>query len=618
MNLSNYLQMPPAPQSPATAGLSSAPAAASLTGVDAAGRFKLDFARIMAQQFQQLPSIKRQDLAALRAAISGDAARTGLRQTSAQTRDNHDEDTSAHNEAGRDHSQQNAAAGAESAANTRASWMARSTSGAHTSTRSTGINTNTNGRRADDSQQRKADEASDDERDNTARPLAGKARGRGQPPPSLETDPSVLWTAEPAPPADASTASMTPLAVGTPNRIAPTALNLPDGTQLQSVTLGPEVQIVTDPSRAPTPQSLLNFARDMGLDEASLRQLVGEIDADSAAAPRETVSALQSATPQSLLNFARSMGLNEAALRQLIGDGSGEALRGTDAPTHSTGLGALGTASAGSWLAAQQIQIHTASSVTNTAALLPGGNQWLQGGLLPAAPATTNTTSGTITLDVLTLNGADLPAAEITALAESFLAGDDASSSSREDTSHDGQPALPQASAPAVSHGAAGTREAGASAAMRPMAEVYQQLSDKLSSEMAARMHQQINASEWKMKFGLRPAHLGSVEIQLEMKDGKLHADLAADNPLTRELLQNGSQRLRESLANLGIQAERVSVGQGQTLFGQGQTGTQGQGASQQGQLEDNPNPSSSISATMSEPVRSSPKDPDSLLDLYA
>ena len=84
MDLSNYLQMPPAPQSPAPAGTSSAPAAASLTGVDASGRFKLDFARIMAQQFQQLPSVKRQDLAALRASLPSETARTGQR---AMTRD---------------------------------------------------------------------------------------------------------------------------------------------------------------------------------------------------------------------------------------------------------------------------------------------------------------------------------------------------------------------------------------------------------------------------------------------------------------------------------------------------------------------------------------------------
>ena len=233
------------------------------------------------------------------------------------------------------------------------------------------------------------------------------------------------------------------------------------------------------------------------------------------------------------------------------------------------------------------------------------------------APAASNSTASTVTLDVLTLSGGDLPQAQITALAESFLAGDDASSSGGE-TGHDGQPALAQTPAPVTGSNAATTQEANASAPTRPMAEVYQQLSDKLSSEMAARMHRQINAGEWKMKFGLRPAHLGSVEIQLEMKDGKLHADLAADNPLTRELLQNGSQRLRESLANLGIQAERVSVGQGQTWFGQGQGGAQGQGASQRGQVEDNSSPSSPAQTAISEPVRTSPKDPDALLDLYA
>ena len=94
------------------------------------------------------------------------------------------------------------------------------------------------------------------------------------------------------------------------------------------------------------------------------------------------------------------------------------------------------------------------------------------------------------------------------------------------------------------------------------MQEVYNQLSDKLATEMAARMHKQLSDGQWKMKFGLRPAHLGGVEIQLEMKDGKLDAVFRADNPLTRDLLQNSSQRLREALENFGIHAGQVHVGQ--------------------------------------------------------
>ena len=571
MNLSNYLQMPPAPQTPAPAGTSSAPAAASLTGVDAAGRFKFDFARIMAQQFQQLPSVKRQDLAAVSVSVPGGTTSAASRQTSNESGDKRANDTSADPRGSRN----GTASGGESVASTRASLLARGTPAAHTSTRSTASAASARDRNStDDDSRAAAPDSADGERTSASRQADGTTRRSSLPPAAQTADGLVWWNGSTTPsstPSNLEPSASAPMLAG--------ALSLPDGTQLQSVALSPEVQIVTDPSQAPTPQSLLNFARSMGLDEASLRQLVG--------------------------------------------DGQGLAGQALNVSAHSQTLaaGAPSGASATWWLAAQQMQIQTtaAPGAPDTAAMLPGGAQWLQSGLLPVAPAAANAPSGTVTLDVLTLSGADLPQAQITALAESFLAGDDASgSSSGGETAPDGQPALAPAPAATTGNGATAARDTNASSATRPMAEVYQQLSDKLSSEMAARMHRQISAGEWKMKFGLRPAHLGSVEIQLEMKDGKLHADLAADNPLTRELLQNGSQRLRESLANLGIQAERVSVGQGQTWFGQGQGGAQGQGASQRGQLEDNSKPSAPAQLAVSEPVRTSPKDPDALLDLYA
>ena len=559
MNLSNYLQMPPAPQSPAPAGTSSAPTVASLAGLDAAGRFKLDFARIMAQQFQQLPSVKRQDLAALRASTPSETARTGQRPTTRDERDNAD---SAPDNAAGNNGRSNARASQAGLASTRASLLARAD--AHSSQRAL---PNANGSRS----------ASTDtpSRRETQTDAARDPIPRTDAEPSAERQSVRLAEAE-APPWWAGAMATAPLvarapapvsADATPAAPSAAALSLPDGTQLQSLNLSPEVQIVTDPSRAPTPHSLLNFAREMGLDETSLRQLVGE----------------------------------------------------AHGPLTQPGSGNAGTAAG--WLATQLIQQRQTAPAPGVSPVLPmqvGGAEWLQSGWLPAAPAA-NPGAGAMTVDVLTLSGADLPQAQITALAESFLAGDDASSSSdNPNQPHDGQPALGSSATASTGLNAASPRDAQASTAARPMAEVYQQLSDKLSTEMAARMHQQISAGEWKMKFGLRPAHLGSVEIQLEMKDGKLHADLAADNPLTRELLQNGSQRLRESLANLGIQAERVSVGHGQTLFGQGQTGSQGQGASQRGQLEDNPKLSAASASSLSEPARVAPKDPDGLLDLYA
>jgi flagellar hook-length control protein FliK len=118
------------------------------------------------------------------------------------------------------------------------------------------------------------------------------------------------------------------------------------------------------------------------------------------------------------------------------------------------------------------------------------------------------------------------------------------------------------------------------------MAQTYDKLSQKLTTELAARMHEKLNAGEWKMKFALKPASLGLVDVQLEMRDGKLSAHFQSDTNLTQDLLQNGSQRLKDALADLGLNNASVFVAQGQA---QGQ-GTQGQSAKSGKFNQDNDN----------------------------
>jgi flagellar hook-length control protein FliK len=146
------------------------------------------------------------------------------------------------------------------------------------------------------------------------------------------------------------------------------------------------------------------------------------------------------------------------------------------------------------------------------------------------------------------------------------------------------------------------------------MSEVYDQLSDKMATEMAARMHKQLSDGEWKMKFGLRPANLGGVEIQLEMKDGKLHAMIQADNPLTRDLLQNNTQRLREALESFGIHTGQFSIGHDSRGGQQNPSG----GSSKQPEVGENSISQVKNSSSTPNADAVSAKANASLLDLYA
>jgi flagellar hook-length control protein FliK len=246
--------------------------------------------------------------------------------------------------------------------------------------------------------------------------------------------------------------------------------------------------------------------------------------------------------------------------------------------------------------------------------------QQLQITVLPAAvlPVNTAATNAPVpsTLDMLSLMGTGVDEQDVSALLSRFTedAGSDSNPDQQQASQGEGNNFSSFAQALSRNNNAANAAAASAAPTGANMSEVYDQLSDKMATEMAARMHKQLSDGEWKMKFALRPSNLGGVEIQLEMKDGKLDAVFHADNPLTRDLLQNSSQRLREALGNFGINAGQVNVGQGGGNTTQNGSGNSGK----QSQVRDNP--SSQVNGNSSATSTSSGRNKAnaSLLDLYA
>lgn len=218
------------------------------------------------------------------------------------------------------------------------------------------------------------------------------------------------------------------------------------------------------------------------------------------------------------------------------------------------------------------------------------------------------------TLDMLSLLGTGVDEQDVSALLSRFSedAGSDSHPEQQQESSNEANNFSSFAQALNRTNNAA---QAAASAAPTAanMGEVYDQLSDKMATEMAARMHKQLSDGEWKMKFALRPSNLGGVEIQLEMKDGKLDAIFRADNPLTRDLLQNSSQRLREALGNFGINAGQVNVGHGDANNPQNNSGHAGK----QSQVRDNSSSQVNGSGDAISRTSAPQKGAASLLDLY-
>ena len=297
---------------------------------------------------------------------------------------------------------------------------------------------------------------------------------------------------------------------------------------LTTVQLSPQLHIITPGQGVVSEQSLQNFAQSMGIDAGQFKQLM-------TAAP---------ATTSALAGSVDTSGLR-------AGVTATDALSGTPllttAPTDLTAIDLSQAVPAG--IVLEDLHI-----------------DWMGGKRSNATDA-----ANLSTLEVLGLRDAGLGADAVTSLQASADAGTQ------------GQPSDNSNAGLGTSNLGANSRTGSTTAnaavpAPQNMAEHFEKLSAKLATEMAGRIHEQFSQGEWKMKFALKPASLGQVDVQLEMRDGKLAAVLQADNPMTQDLLQNGSQRLRDALSQMGLSQSSVSVGDGRSQAFQGdrQPGAQG------------------------------------------
>ena len=88
----------------------------------------------------------------------------------------------------------------------------------------------------------------------------------------------------------------------------------------------------------------------------------------------------------------------------------------------------------------------------------------------------------------------------------------------------------------------------------------YQQLADKLGEAVAQRLMGQIERGQWKMQMRMQPGSLGQINIELDMHAGGLDALFSSDNSVTRELLAQGSAKLKDTLSQSGMEVASVWV----------------------------------------------------------
>jgi len=183
----------------------------------------------------------------------------------------------------------------------------------------------------------------------------------------------------------------------------------------------------------------------------------------------------------------------------------------------------------------------------------------------------------------------------------------------------DAEPELPmgpgtaQANGPAVAPAAAKPEAATPQALAEQRAAQYQQIADQMGEAMARRLMAQIERGQWKMQLRMQPSALGRIEVELNMHKSGLDATFSADNAVTRELMAQGSARLRDTLTQSGTTVASVVVN--------GDSGRQSGGNSTPGQKskdEQSANSKKSAAATVANVATKAPVDQGDGLNLLA
>jgi flagellar hook-length control protein FliK len=95
--------------------------------------------------------------------------------------------------------------------------------------------------------------------------------------------------------------------------------------------------------------------------------------------------------------------------------------------------------------------------------------------------------------------------------------------------------------------------------------ENIQNLAEKMGQAVGQRILSEMEKGQWHLKLQLRPATLGHIEVEMRMRSGEFDAVFTAPNGITRELLQDGMSKLRETLSQMGMDVANIQVGGGQT-----------------------------------------------------
>ncbi len=364
---------------------------------------------------------------------------------------------------------------------------------------------------------------------------------------------------------------------------------------LQTLNLGSQFSVITAVSPLPDPNSLAEFARAQGLSETAVQALFGDLatkpvtDMATGLTPAvatggaTTLTLLPSAPPLgwiqspasslSVSNQASSSILAQAPNLAIISAPQATNPKASDVNALLATAGATGVLKALGDMGTAPSQ--ALGSADNLAEVSPELGP-LDAMRMRMVPAWEN-----MTRQLAKLNGTDQAAAwgQLTTniFTSKVLCGDVpevpldlgvndpallAALDTLQDQSNTGTISLDSArnTASTGTLGAAATSAALANPELTDRAAQIQDLADKLGKAMGERLQEQLERGEWKLQLKLNPAHLGRIDVELEMSSNGLDAIFKTDNQLTRELIAQGMNKLKDSLAESGMTVANVWV----------------------------------------------------------
>ena len=326
-----------------------------------------------------------------------------------------------------------------------------------------------------------------------------------------------------------------------------------------------DVLVETNPSAQAAPLALADtvaLGAATWLLGAGRPQLAGDLQAVPLAGGMQIIAPTQGPDAASLLAFAQAQGLSPQALKVLVGGVSPSATTDGDIATSGETLDPLVLLRAGA-AGGQQSTAQLLGQIMDARALATGAQ----------LPTATNGASALL-LDPQALVAQTLAVAGLTDEdLRPFLPGSKPGALDALGLERTGL-LVPRAANPTGV--ALPSEPLGSTASQR--SALYESISQRLVDALGARIQGQIAKGQWTMQLTLKPASLGRIDVDLRMHNGELEARFVSANPVTRDLLQDGAQRLRDNLAQAGTDIARVSVDAGASQSGHGKSTPQPSG----------------------------------------